>query len=60
MFTTGHMSPVSTMLTAVDLHKGFNKVSHQKTITILATDMEVPGWLLRIVANYLSGRSLKI
>jgi hypothetical protein len=52
--------PVSTMLTAVDLHKGFNKVSHQKTITILATDMEVPGWLLRIVANYLSGRSLKI
>ena len=52
--------PVSTLLTAVDIHKGFNKVSHDKTITILAREMEVPGWLLRIVANYLSGRSFKI
>ena len=42
--------PVSTLLTAIDIHKGFNKVSHAKTITILATEMEVPGWLLRIVA----------
>ena len=52
--------PASTILAAVDVHKGFNKVSHQKTITILATEMQVPGWLLRIVASYLSGRSLKI
>ena len=27
---------------------------------MLVTDMEVPEWLLRIVANYLSGRSLEI
>ena len=51
--------PVSTMITAVDIHKGFNKVDHSKTITILS-DMEVPGWLLRIVASYLSNRTLSI
>ena len=38
--------PVSTLLTAVDIHKGFNKVSHAKTITILAEEME--GWLMAV------------
>ena len=36
--------PVSTILTAADIHKGFNKIDHSKTITILS-DLQVPGWL---------------
>ena len=52
--------PLSTILTAVDIHKGFNKVDHIKTITILSDTMKVPGWLTRIVASYLSSRTLKI
>ena len=51
--------PVSSILTAADIHKGFNKIDHSKTITILS-DMQVPGWLLRIIANYLSNRKLEI
>ena len=52
--------PLSTILAAVDIQKGFNKVDHVKTIIILSETMKVPGWLTRIVASYLSSRSLKI
>ena len=52
--------PLSTILSAVDIQKGFNKVDHEKTITILSDTMKVPGWLTRIVASYLSLRTLKI
>ena len=52
--------PLSTILSAVDIQKGFNKVDHVKTITILSENMKVPGWLTRIVASYLSFRTLKI
>ena len=52
--------PISTILSAVDIQKGFNKVDHEKTITILSDTMKVPGWLTRIVASYLSLRTLKI
>ena len=52
--------PVATMLTAIDIHKGFNKVEHNKIITILAEDMKVPNWLLRIISGYLSSRKLTI
>ena len=48
------------MVTAVDIHKGFNKVEHNKIITILAEDMNVPNWLLRIISGYLSSRKLTI
>jgi hypothetical protein len=51
--------PLSTILTAVDIHKGFNKVDHTTTLTLLA-DMNTPGWLLKIIASYLSNRSLQI
>ena len=59
LYNQDFSEPVSTIITAVDLHKGFNKVDHAKTITILS-DMEVPGWLLRIIASYLSNRTLSI
>jgi hypothetical protein len=52
--------PVASMLTAVDIHKGFNKVEHSQIITILAVDMKVPNWLIRIISSYLSSRKLTI
>ena len=52
--------PVSTILTAVDIHKGFNKIEHLKIIRILGEEMKVPGWLLKIVSSYLSSRKLTI
>ena len=48
------------MMTAVDIHKGFNKVEHNKIITILSDDMQVPNWLLKIIASYLSSRKLTV
>ena len=59
LYNQDFSEPLSTILTTVDIHKGFNKVDHSKTITILS-DMKVPGWLLRIVASYLSNRSITI
>ena len=52
--------PVATMITAIDIHKGFNKVEHKKIITILADDMKVPNWLLKIISSYLSSRKLTV
>jgi hypothetical protein len=51
--------PLSTMFAGVDISKGFTKIDHCKLITIL-DEMNVPGWLLRIVVSYLSGRSLTL
>ena len=51
--------PSSTMLTAVDIHKGFNKVGHTTTGTLFA-DINKPGWPLKIIVSYLSKRSLQI
>jgi hypothetical protein len=52
--------PLSTIFAGIDISKGFNKVCHNEIITILGDEMNVPGWLLRIVADYLSGRSLAL
>ena len=52
--------PVASMLTAVDIHKKFNKVDRCQIITILAEDMKVPNWLIRIISSYLSSRKLTI
>ena len=43
----------------MDLHKGFNKIDHKKTITIFS-DMNTPNLLLKIIANYLSNRKISI
>ena len=51
--------PLATLLTAVDLKKGFNKIYHSKKVTKIS-DMGAPGWLTKIIFNYLSGRSLSI
>ena len=51
--------PLSTLFAGIDIKKGFNKIDHSKLVTIL-DEMNVPGWLLRIVVSYLSGRSLAL
>ena len=51
--------PLATLLAAIDLSKGFNKVDHCKLVTILSR-MQVPCWLLKIVVGYLSGRTLTL
>ena len=52
--------PLSTLFAGIDISKGFNKVCYNKLRTILGDEINVPGWLLRIVASYLSGRSLAL
>ena len=41
----------------VDFSKAFNRIDHSKVI-IRLSDWGVPGWLLRILVSYLSGRSM--
>ena len=44
----------------VDFKKAFNRQDHATLITILAEDMEVPGWLLYIIMGFLSERELVV
>ena len=41
----------------VDFKKAFNRLNHNKLITLLS-DMGVPGWLLKIIMGVLSDREL--
>ena len=49
--------PYAVLLSLVDLEKAFNRVSHTIVIEDLA-DMNVPGWLLKILISYLTERSM--
>ena len=50
--------PSSAIIAAlVDFSKGFNRLNHNK-IMIRLSDWGVPGWLLRILASYLTNRSM--
>ena len=49
--------PQATLMAGVDISKGFNKIEHNKCITILS-DMGCPNWLLKILISYLSQRQL--
>ena len=51
--------PHATVLLMVDFSKGFNRVEHNNIVTILS-DMNVPGWLLKIIISYLSNRELRV
>ena len=51
--------PLATLLAAIDLQKGFNKIDHCKLVTIFSR-MQVPCWLLKLVVSYLSGRTLTL
>ena len=52
-------SPKATIITLVDYSKGFNRIDHCKLMEELA-EMEIPGWLLRIIASYLEKRTLVV
>ena len=49
--------PHAVILGMVDMSKAFNRVSHNLLVQDLY-DMHVPGWLLCIIASYLSSRSM--
>ena len=49
----------SIIAALVDFSKGFNRLNHNK-ILIRLSDWGVPGWLLRILASYLTDRSMLI
>ena len=49
--------PRSVMLALIDFSKAFNRINHAKVIVRLS-DWGVPGWLLRILISYLTGRSM--
>ena len=49
--------PHAVVLGLIDLSKAFNRVDHTLVIEDLH-NMHVPGWLLRILISYLSGRSM--
>jgi hypothetical protein len=51
--------PLATLFAAVDVSQGFNRICHNKCITRLS-DMGCPGWLLKIVLSYLTGRELTV
>ena len=51
--------PFATLLTAIDISKGFNLLEHNELITRIS-DMGCPGWLIKILISYFSGRSLQI
>ena len=52
--------PLATLFAGIDISKGFNKIDHLKLVQILAIEMQVPCWLLKIVVSYLSGRTLTL
>jgi hypothetical protein len=52
--------PQATIGLFVDYKQGFNRCQHSIFIEILARDYDVPGWLLRILVGYLTGRQLRV
>ena len=52
--------PQATIAVYLDYKQGFNRCQHSKCIEILSNDFNVPGWLLKILIGYLSGRRLQV
>ena len=49
--------PKAILVALIDFSKAFNRINHAKVIVRLS-DWGVPGWLLRILISYLTGRSM--
>jgi hypothetical protein len=49
--------PTAVLVALVDFSKAFNRINHAKVI-IRLSDWGVPGWLIKILISYLSGRSM--
>ena len=52
--------PQTILAIFLDFRQGFNRCQHSIFIDILANEYSVPGWLLRILVGYLTGRHLKV
>ena len=52
--------PHATIGIFIDYKQGFNRCQHSIFIEIMSQDFQVPGWLLRILIGYLSGRKLRV
>ena len=52
-------SPHAVLMAQADIKRAFNSVSHQHIITGLY-DMQVPGWILRIIFSYLTDRNMTL
>ena len=55
--TVDKSEPHAVVMALIDLSKAFNRVDHSLVIEDLH-DMNVPGWLLKILISYLTGRSM--
>ena len=49
--------PSAVIATSVDFRKAFNRMSHNKIVTILS-DLNIPTCALRLIISYLSNRSM--
>ena len=52
--------PQATLGILIDYKQGFNRCQHSIFIEIMSIDYDLPGWLIRILIGYLTGRKLKI
>ena len=52
--------PQATIGVYLDYKQGFNRCQHSEFIEILSNNFQVPGWILRILIGYLSGRTLQV
>jgi hypothetical protein len=50
----------ATIANFIDYKQGFIRCQHSICIEILAQEYNVPGWLLKILVGYLSGRTMKV
>ena len=51
--------PRAVIVALIDYSKGFNRISHPHLITRFS-DWGVPGWILRILCSYMTGRSMTV
>ena len=51
--------PQATISAFIDIYQGFNRIRHATLIEVLS-DMNVLGWLLRVMVGYLSERKLRV
>ena len=49
--------PVAIIAAIIDFSKAFNRMSHQRIITIMY-EMKLPGWILKLIISYLTKRKL--
>ena len=59
LYQQDNLEPTAVLACLVDFSKAFNRQDHTILITKLS-DLGVPGWLLKLVMAFLSGRSMRV